>query len=214
VPWLEARDVEVAPFAGANVGVRVAWSPQMARHFGAPVKGVELTAGDRRVRAEFVVSARGLEGGGVYAVSGAVREGAALVIDLAPDRSAAALAERLAGPRGKESVGNWLRKRLGLDPVKLALLMEFGRPLPEGAVLAALVKALPVRHDGMRPMDEAISTAGGVRWDAVDQGLMLTALPGVFVAGEMLDWEAPTGGYLLTACLATGRWAGQAAAGW
>jgi uncharacterized flavoprotein (TIGR03862 family) len=214
VPWLEARDVEVAPFAGANVGVRVAWSPQMARHFGAPVKGVELTAGDRRVRAEFVVSARGLEGGGVYAVSGAVREGAALVIDLAPDRSAAALAERLAGPRGKESVGNWLRKRLGLDPVKLALLMEFGRPLPEGAVLAALVKALPVRHDGMRPMDEAISTAGGVRWDTVDQGLMLTAMPGVFVAGEMLDWEAPTGGYLLTACLATGRWAGQAAAGW
>jgi uncharacterized flavoprotein (TIGR03862 family) len=214
VPLLEARGVEVTPFAGANVGVRVDWSPQMSRHFGAPVKGVELRAGETRVRAEFVVSAKGLEGGGVYAVSRAIREGAELVLDLAPDRSAAALAERLAGPRGKESVGNWLRKRLGLDPVKIGLLMEWGRPLPEGAALAGLVKRLPVRHQGMRPMDEAISTAGGVRWDAVDVGLMLKAVPGVFVAGEMLDWEAPTGGYLLTACLATGRWAGRAAAGW
>jgi uncharacterized flavoprotein (TIGR03862 family) len=212
-PLLQARGVGLTPFARANVGVRVAWSPQMARHFGLPVKGVELRAREMRVRAEFVVSARGLEGGGVYAISRAVREGAELVLDLAPDRTAAALAERLAAPRGKDSVGNWLRKRLGLDPVKLALLMEWGRPLPEGAALAALVKRLPVRHDGMRPMDEAISTAGGVRWAAVDERLMLTAAPGVFVAGEMLDWEAPTGGYLLTACLATGRWAGRAAAG-
>ncbi len=213
VPLLEARGVGVAPFAGANVGLRVGWSPQMARHFGAPVKGVGLHAGDAHVRAEFVVSAKGLEGGGIYAVSRAVREGAALVLDLAPDRSAAALTARLDdAPRGKESVGNWLRKRLGLDPVKIGLLMEFGRPLPEGAALAALVKRLPVRHEGMRPMDEAISTAGGVRWDAVDEGLMLKAVPGVFAAGEMLDWEAPTGGYLLTACLATGRWAGQSAA--
>ncbi len=213
VPLLQARGVSLSPFAGANVGVQVAWSPQMARHFGAPVKGVELQAGGMRVRAEFVVSSRGLEGGGIYAVSRAVREGAELVLDLAPDRTAAALAERLAVPRGKDSVGNWLRKRLGLDPVKLALLMEWGRPLPEGAALAALVKRLPVRHHGMRPIDEAISTAGGVRWEAVDDRLMLKAVPGVFVAGEMLDWEAPTGGYLLTACLATGRWAGRAAAG-
>jgi predicted flavoprotein YhiN len=127
-----------------------------------------------------------------------------------PERGGAGRAA--GGAAGKESLPNHLRKRLGLDPVKLALLMEFGRPLPEGAALAALVKALPVRHAGLRPMDEAISTAGGVRWEAVDAGLMLKALPGVFVAGEMLDWEAPTGGYLLTACLATGRWAGQAAA--
>jgi uncharacterized flavoprotein (TIGR03862 family) len=213
VPWLEARGVGVAPFAGANVGLDVAWSAHMARHFGMPVKGVELRAGTGRVRAEFVVSARGLEGGGIYALSRELREGAELVLDLAPDRGEAALAERLGGARGKESVGNWLRKRLGLDPVKLALLMEFGRPLPEGAALARRVKALAVRHRGPRPMDEAISTAGGVAWGAVDGGLMLTALPGVFVAGEMLDWEAPTGGYLLTACLATGRWAGRAAAG-
>jgi uncharacterized flavoprotein (TIGR03862 family) len=213
-PLLEAQGVAVAPFAGANIGLRVEWSPQMARHFGAPVKGAELRAGAARVRAEFVVSAKGLEGGGVYTVSRAVREGAELCLDLAPDRSEAALGERLAAPRGKESVGNFLRKRLGLDPVKLALLMEWGRPLPEGAALARLVKRLPVRHAGMRPMDEAISTAGGVRWEAVDEGLMLKAMPGVFVAGEMLDWEAPTGGYLLTACLATGRWAGRAAAAW
>jgi hypothetical protein len=213
-PLLAARGVALAPFAGANLGLRVDWSPQMAKHFGAPVKGVELVAGGQQVRAEFVVSARGLEGGGIYAVSRAVRDGAALALDLAPDRDAAALAARLAAPRGKESLGNYLRKRLGLDPVKLALLMEWGRPLPEGAALAALVKRLPVGHAGMRPMDEAISTAGGVRWDAVDEGLMLRALPGVFVAGEMLDWEAPTGGYLLTACLATGRSAGQAAARW
>jgi uncharacterized flavoprotein (TIGR03862 family) len=213
-PLLAARGVALAPFAGANLGLRVDWSPQMAKHFGAPVKGVELVAGGQRVRAEFVVSVRGLEGGGIYAVSRAVRDGAALELDLAPDRDAAALAARLAAPRGKESLGNYLRKRLGLDPVKLALLMEWGRPLPEGAALAALVKRLPVGHAGMRPMDEAISTAGGVRWDAVDEGLMLRALSGVFVAGEMLDWEAPTGGYLLTACLATGRWAGQAAARW
>jgi uncharacterized flavoprotein (TIGR03862 family) len=213
-PWLAARGIAVAPFAPANVGFRVGWSPHMARHFGAPVKGVELRAGEKRVRAEFVVSGRGLEGGGIYAVSREVRDGAGLTLDLAPDRSEAALAERLAAPRGKESLPNFLRKRLALDPVKVALLMEFGRPLPDGGALARLVKRLPVRHDGPRPMDEAISTAGGVRWEAVNEALMLKALPGVFVAGEMLDWEAPTGGYLLTACLATGRWAGQAAADW
>jgi uncharacterized flavoprotein (TIGR03862 family) len=213
-PLLAAQGVALAPFAGANAGLRVEWSPQMARHFGAPVKGVELVAGAQRVRAEFVVSARGLEGGGIYAVSRAVRDGAALALDLAPGRSEPALAARLAAPRGKESVANFLRKRLGLDPVKIALLREWGGPLPEGAALAALVKRLPVGHAGMRPIDEAISTAGGVRWEAVDAGLMLKALPGVFVAGEMLDWEAPTGGYLLTACLATGRWAGRAAVAW
>jgi predicted flavoprotein YhiN len=107
-----------------------------------------------------------------------------------------------------------LRRALRLDPVRLALLHEFGRPLSEADTLAALVKALPVTHAGLRPMDEAISTAGGVHWDAIDGSLMLTSQPGVFVAGEMIDWEAPTGGYLLTACLATGRWVGLRAAEW
>jgi uncharacterized flavoprotein (TIGR03862 family) len=211
VPWLEARGVEVAPFRPANVGFRVDWSPQMARHFGQPVKGAALLAGGHRERGEFVVSARGIEGGGVYAVSAAVRDGAALALDLVPDLSSEEVARRLAATRTKDSVANRLRKALGLDPVKLALLMEWGRPLPEGGALAALVKALPVRHGGPRPMDEAISSAGGVTRAAVTEGLELIAVPGVWVAGEMLDWEAPTGGYLLTACFSSGRWAGRAA---
>ena len=120
--------------------------------------------------------------------------------------------ERLARPRGKESLSNHLRKVLRLDPVKLALLQEFARPLPDD--LAPTLKRLPLRHLGLRPMDEAISTAGGLRFDALDAGLMLCSRPGVFACGEMLDWEAPTGGYLLTGCLATGLWAGQHAALW
>lgn len=200
----------VEPFRAANMGFCVNWSDHMRRHFGAPVKGAALIAGAVKSRGEFVISARGLEGGGVYAVSGAVRDGAPLMLDLAPDLSEEAIRRRLARPRGKASLGNHLRKSLRLDPVKQALFMEFGRPLPED--LAPLIKAVPVRHEGPRPLDEAISTAGGLRFETLDDGLMLIQRPGTFAAGEMLDWEAPTGGYLLTACLATGRWAGRAAA--
>ncbi|MCT8158482.1 TIGR03862 family flavoprotein [Pseudoruegeria sp. SHC-113] len=213
-PLLEARGVEIAPFRPANMGFRVDWSPQMARHFGQPVKGTTLIAGGQNVQAEFVLSARGLEGGGIYAVSAALRDGAPLTLDLMPDWSAARIAERLAKANRKDSAANRLRKALRLDPVKIALLQEFGRPLPDGAALAALIKALPVSHAGPRPLDEAISVAGGVPFDALDAGLMLKALPGVFCAGEMLDWEAPTGGYLLTACFATGLRAGESAAKW
>ena len=130
------------------------------------------------------------------------------------DLSAEEVAGRLLRPRGKTSLANHLRKTLGLTGARAALLNEWGRPLPEGAALGALIKALPARLAGPRPMEEAISTAGGVTRAALDDGLMLRAAPGVFCAGEMLDWEAPTGGYLLTACLATGRWAGQNAALW
>ncbi len=208
---LRGIGVAVAPFQPANMGFRIDWSDRMARHFGSPVKGTVLIAGDRRQRGEFVISERGLEGGGIYAVSRDLRDGAPLAIDLLPDWTAQQVADRLARPRGKASLSNHLRKALRLDPARLALLMEFGHPLPQGEALAALVKHLPIPHKGPRPMDEAISTAGGVAWDALDKDLMLTARPGVFCAGEMLDWEAPTGGYLLTGCLATGRWAGQAA---
>lgn len=143
-----------------------------------------------------------------------MREGAALALDLAPDLDSATVAARLARPRGKASLANHLRRALGLDPVKVALLQEWGRPLPaEPAPLAALIKALPVHHAGSRPIDEAISTAGGVRREAVDAGLMLKARPGVFVAGEMLDWEAPTGGYLLQACFSTAVAAAKACLG-
>ncbi len=212
VPWLEARGVGISPFRPANMGFRIRWSEHMRRHLGRPVKGVALMAGDRAERGEFVLSERGVEGGGVYAVSRPVREGAEFRLDLAPDRSVEEIAAQLSGGPGKATVTTWLRKALRFDPVRIALLQEWGRPLPGGAELARLVKTLPVRHDGPRPVEEAISTAGGVRWDAVTDELELKALPGVFVSGEMLDWEAPTGGYLLTACLATGRHAGVAAA--
>jgi uncharacterized flavoprotein (TIGR03862 family) len=200
----------VAPFKPANMGFAVPWSAHMRRHFGTPVKGVALRAGAALSRGEVVISERGIEGGGIYAVSKAMREGAPLTLDLLPDLTPDVVRDRLARPRGKDSLKNHLRKALKLDPVKQALLMEFARPLPDN--LAPLLKALPVTHQGPRPMDEAISTAGGLRFEALDKSLMLRDRPGTFAAGEMLDWEAPTGGYLLTACLATGAWAGQHAA--
>jgi hypothetical protein len=207
VPWLQAKGVPVIGFRPANMGFTVDWSPHMARHFGAAVKNVALIAGDQRERGEFIVSAKGIEGGGVYAVSRAARDGAALHLDLLPDLSVADVITRLSRMKSSETTANRLRK-LGLSPVAVALVQEFGR----GLDLSQAVKSLPLRHRGPRPLAEAISAAGGVAWDGVTEGLELKALPGVFVAGEMLDWEAPTGGYLLTACLATGRWAGRSAA--
>ncbi len=209
---LSEQGVALAPFQPANAGLLVDWSDHMKDLFGQPVKGVALSAGTAKTRGEAVISARGLEGGGVYSVCKAVREGAALHIDLMPDVSVADVAKRLSRSRGKSSLSNHLRKVLRLGPVRTGLLMEFGRPLPGDPVaMAGLIKALPVKHAGLRPLDEAISTAGGVLQAELDEGLMLRQLPGVFCAGEMLDWEAPTGGYLLTACLATGRHAGRAA---
>ena len=207
-----AAGIPLAPFRPANAALSVAWSVPMSRHFGTPLKACTFRAGGRAVRGEAILSAKGLEGSAIYALSPELRDGAPLTVDLAPDRGAEPLAMRLARPRGKATRSAHLRKATGLPPVKLALLREAG-PLPEAPeALAARIKACPVAHDGPRPMDEAISVAGGVRWEAVDDGLMLRAPPGTFVAGEMLDWEAPTGGYLITACLATGRHAGRAAA--
>lgn len=210
--WADWLNAPLAPFKPANMGFEVDWSPHMARHFGTPIKNVTLTAGDTSLRAEFVISERGLEGGGIYAVSRPMREGAALQLDLLPDMSLEDIRTRLSRPKGKMSRANFLRKALKLSQEKQALLMEFGQPLPGD--LAPLIKALPITHTGPRPMDEAISTAGGLRFDALDNTLMLKDHPGTFAAGEMLDWEAPTGGYLLTACLATGRWAGASACDW
>lgn len=201
---------QIAPFQPANMGFIIPWSDHMRRHFGTPVKGVALHAGDATSRGEFVISAQGVEGGGIYAIARPLRDGAPLTIDLLPDQTLDQVCARLARPRGKASLANHLRKTLGLTPAKIALLMEFARPLPDDP--APLIKSLPVPHAGPRPMDQAISTAGGLRLDALGPDLMLRARPGTFAAGEMLDWEAPTGGYLLTACLATGRWAGRHAA--
>lgn len=212
VPWLTEKGVEIVPFKPANMGFCVNWSPHMTRFFGQPVKGTALVGGGQVERGEFVVSARGIEGGGVYAISRAVRDGASLMLDLLPDRNLPEISERLEAGPGKETVANWLRKALRLDPLRIALLQEWGRPLPKGEALARLIKALPVRHRGPRPMDEAISVAGGIARTALTDKLELCAIPRVFAVGEMLDWEAPTGGYLLTACLSTGQWAGRAAA--
>jgi predicted flavoprotein YhiN len=161
-----------------------------------------------------VVSARGVEGGGIYALYRELRDGPKLTLDLFPDLDVADLSARLARPKGKASMANHLRKVLGLEGVRAALVNELARPLPDGTELAARLKTLSLPLSGPRPMDEAISTGGGVTQQAVDAGLMLRARPGMFVAGEMLDWEAPTGGYLLTGCLATGLWAGRNAAVW
>ncbi len=210
-PLLRAAGVDLAPFRPANMGFGVAWTVHMAPHFGQPLKGAALRAGGQTSRGEVVISARGIEGGGLYPLSRALRDGAALQIDLAPDRTAEDLSARLVRP-GKDTTSNRLRKA-GLSPVAVALMQECARPLPaEPLALARLAKALPLPLTGPRPMDEAISTAGGITRAALTEGLELRARPGTFAAGEMLDWEAPTGGYLLTACLATGRWAGLAAA--
>ena len=199
----------LAPFRPANMGFRVDWSAHMAPHFGRPVKGVALRAGALHSRGECVISATGLEGGGIYEISAALRDGAPLEMDLLPDLGTAEIAARLARARPRDSLKNRLRKALRLDAVKSALVMECARG---AADLPATLKALPIPLRGPRPMDEAISTAGGLRLEALDAGLMLRDRPGTFAAGEMLDWEAPTGGYLLTACLATGLWAGRHAA--
>ena len=212
---LAAEGVASAPFQPSNVGFAVAWTPAMARHFGAAVKPARLTAGGRSLLGEFVVSARGVEGGAIYALGPELRAGAALTLDLLPDRSLESVAARLARPRGGATLTNHLRKALGLSPVKIALLRDCApAALAAPEATAVALKALPLPLAGPRPLDEAISTAGGLPRAALDEALMLRAMPGVFAAGEMLDWDAPTGGYLLTACLATGRWAGRAAADW
>ena len=200
--WAAQMPGSVTPFQAANVGLLVDWSAHMARWHGQPLKGVAFHAGASTSRGEAMITARGLEGGGIYSVSGAVRDGAALVVDLLPDLSHTVVAERLAQQAPKSSLATRLRKGLHLEGARAALLNEFGRPF--GADLVRTIKALPVRHAGVLPLDEAISTAGGLRFDALD-GFRLAGDAQIYAAGEMLDWEAPTGGWLITGCLATGR---------
>jgi uncharacterized flavoprotein (TIGR03862 family) len=214
---LAARGVALAPFRPANCGFDVAWSPHFRERFaGQPVKSVGVSFAGRRLKGEFVVTTTGIEGSAVYALSAPLRDagpGAALILDLKPDWDEAKLAAALAKPRGSRSLANHLERCAGIRGVAAGLLRELASPLPDdAAALAARIKALALPVTGPRPLAEAISTAGGIRFEAVDDGLMLKALPGVFAAGEMLDWEAPTGGYLLTGCFATGRVAGRAAA--
>ncbi len=219
VPWLREKGVQVTDWQPANMGFRVDWSPHMTPFFGQPVKGVALkvrlpnsatqrgaTEGSEEHRGEFVISAKGLEGGGIYSIYKYLRDAYTLAVDLLPALSPQDITNRLAKMKPGDSATNKLRK-LGLDRTQIALVMEVSRKDP-----FAQLKHLTIPLQGPRPLDEAISVAGGIAWDALTPDLELKALPGIFAAGEMLDWEAPTGGYLLTASWATGRWAGQAAA--
>ncbi|WP_313476902.1 NAD(P)/FAD-dependent oxidoreductase [Stutzerimonas kunmingensis] len=225
VPLLKARGIAIAPLQPANCGFEVAgWSAHLREKFaGAPLKTVSLALpGEAPRKGEFVLTATGIEGSLVYALSARIREainrdGAATVLlDLLPDRSQAQIADALARPRGSQSMAKHLHRQLKLDGVKAALLRELtdATTFQAPQALAAAIKALPIRLVRPRPLDEAISSAGGVPFEELDEDLMLRRLPGVFCAGEMLDWEAPTGGYLLTACFASGRAAAEGMLRW
>jgi uncharacterized flavoprotein (TIGR03862 family) len=223
-PLLAARGIQLEPFAPSNCGFECAWSALLVeRHAGAPLKSVRLALADDAQpgpKGECMLTAYGLEGSAIYAMSprlraAIVRDGRAeLRIDLAPDRSLDALVAALAKPRGKRTLGEHLRRATGFDRVKLSLLHEClpRAQLGEPDRCAAAIKSLPVVLSAARPIDEAISCAGGVRLDELDHSLQLKRLPGFWCVGEMIDWEAPTGGYLLTACFASGFIAGRAAA--
>jgi hypothetical protein len=223
VPLLAGQGVDVAPLRPSNCGFDVAWSEHFAsRHAGQPLKGVALHFEGWQQAGECVVTAGGVEGSLVYAASARLREAiaregsATFQLDLLPQRTLAWVQAELAHPRGPRSLSTHLKSRLKLEGVKAGLLWETVPKADQAdpAKLAAAIKALPVRVQAPRPIAEAISTAGGVPFEAMEGGLMLRQRPGVFCAGEMLDWEAPTGGYLLTACFASGRAAGQGAAAW
>ncbi|WP_064686555.1 TIGR03862 family flavoprotein [Rhizobium bangladeshense] len=221
--WLSEKGVEIDAFQPANCGFVVGWSESLRERFaGEPVKSVTATSDAGTFPGEFVITANGIEGSLVYAHAASLRDrlqshgSAALTLDLAPGRSLERLTRDLTRQDAKSSFSNRLRKGAGLDGVKAALLRELAaeRDRADPVRLAGMIKALPVPVLETRPIGEAISSAGGIRWSSIDDHFMLKALPGTFVAGEMLDWEAPTGGYLLTACLATGRAAARGIQAW
>lgn len=228
LPWLEAKGVTLAPLQSANCGFDVEWSAHLRETFaGSEVKPVALTftdvTGQTHTRqGELLVSDYGLEGSLIYTFSRRLRDaiqsegGATLLMDLAPGRSIERVTTELAHPRGARSMSSHLQSRVGIKGVKAALLREMlgKEAYTDPAQLARALKALPITVTAPRPVNEAISTAGGICFEALDPNLMLKALPGVFAAGEMLDWEAPTGGYLLTACLAQGVWAAEGVRRW
>lgn len=223
VPLLQARSIDVAPLQPANCGFDVGWSDHFREKFaGTPVKTAVLQFKQFQQRGEFVITETGVEGSLIYAASSLLRDEivangrVTFHLDLAPDKSEAELGQRLAKPRGSRSMASHLRSRVHLKGVKVGLLREIVPPtdFTDPVRLAAAIKALPITLKAPRPLAEAISSAGGVTFTALDEALMLRSLPGVFCAGEMLDWEAPTGGYLLTACFASGRAAGIGALHW
>jgi hypothetical protein len=224
--WVDAltqAGIAVSSLKPANCGFVVAWSEHFKRHAGQPLKRIALSFGDGVMRGEAIISEAGIEGGAIYALAPVLRDAietsgaATLHIALRPDIWAKELERRLTAPRGKQSISNFLRKALSLSPAEIGLLQEatsgeLATLAP--AELARLVNDVPVRLTGAAPIARAISTAGGIAFDEIDAQFMLRRLPGVFAAGEMLDWEAPTGGYLLQACFATGAAAGRGALAW
>ncbi len=224
VPVLRASGADVAPLRPANCGFDVGWSDHFRERFaGVPVKAVAGWAeGAARPRGECMITDTGIEGGLIYALSASLRDQierqgqAVLWLDLAPGMNAGEVAAAVTRPRGKASLATHLRKAAGIAGVKAGLLREMltAEEMASPSRVAEAVKALPLRLKAPRPLTEVISTAGGVRFEALDENLMLRARPGVFCAGEMLDWEAPTGGYLLTACFATGRAAASGVIRW
>ena len=224
VETLHARGVKVSALKPANCGFKVGWSDIFRERFeGAPLKGIALSFAGRSVRGEAVITRDGIEGGAVYALSAELREAiltsgqAMLHIALRPDVASDDLVKRLSAPRGKQTLSNWLRKAVQLSPAAIGLLQEAAinsrTPLASlpAEKLAALINTVPIQLTGIASIARAISSAGGIPFDELDAGFMLRRLPGVFAAGEMLDWEAPTGGYLLQACFATGFAAGRGA---
>lgn len=210
---LAARGVEVIPFAPVNAGFRVAWSDHFRSRFaGQPLKSIAIAHQARQVRGEAMITNYGIEGGAIYALSSALRDAAPTIvrIDLRPDLRHEQIRAKLQRAKPGDSLSSTLRKSLSLSPIAISLLHEGGPPPREPGALAARIKAIDVELIGPHGLERAISSAGGVSWDAVDQDLQLRAIPNVYVAGEMLDWEAPTGGYLLQACVATGAWAARA----
>jgi uncharacterized flavoprotein (TIGR03862 family) len=212
--------VRVAPLVPSNCGFRVAWSAPFRRFAGEPLKRIAVTFAGRTVRGEAMVTEGGIEGGVIYALSGRIRDAiaaggpATITLDLRPDLDLAVLGRLMAGDRGSQSLSNWLRKTARLPPVAIGLVQEALYGGADRTDFPSLLKAVPVRCEAPTGIARAISTAGGIAWDELDERFMLRRRPGVFAAGEMLDWEAPTGGYLLQACFSTGAAAGRGVLDW
>jgi len=211
--WKSLFDpAELESFQASNCSFIVKWSIKMSKYFGQPLKSIKLSAGSQSSRGEIIISQKGIEGGGIYSLSAQLKKGEDLILDLLPDWNNDKILKLLTIPWGKSSSSNILRKRLKLEPIKQAILREFAMDVfKEPALLTKSIKSLKIPLNGTGPIQTAISTSGGVKIGSIDENFMLRGKPGVFCAGEMLDWDAPTGGYLITTCLATGRMAGKRA---
>lgn len=205
--WL--TNVENEKFSASNVGLKINWSNHIDKYFGEPVKAVSLRSGRVQSQGEIVITQSGIEGGGIYSLSQAIRKGEEVFLDLLPNWNEKQLIDALQKPIRKASWSNYLRKVLNLNNVKQALLREFSSDCFSKKQLSVDLKLLRIKHEGLGGIDKAISTAGGVRFDQLDHNLMISKRPGIFFAGEMLNWDAPTGGYLITAALATGLWSAK-----